>query len=220
MPIEGVELTDIGLIDIHYRFFEHAQELSYWVCAYKDLILRSNLADLLLLIFSMTEAVVALHRSGVIHRDISPGNYIVTDFSPGNDFGQIKLSGHEICQTKGLLNNDYVYAIGTYGYAPPEQMNTQTVVDEGMDQHALALTLAFVLSGGTFDAAVHSITELPNKCYEAIEQLYGRRVARIIRKAIDPEPANRYHSVLQFRCALTFALAEHFRKTQPVTIEA
>jgi serine/threonine-protein kinase len=99
----------------------------------------------------LTEIFPALgfmHESGVIHRDIKPAN-IMRRKQDGQlvliDFGAVssqvnKPSAEE--DPSGLLTN---FAIGTPGFAPPEQMAMRPVYSS--DLYATAMTCLYLMTG-------------------------------------------------------------------------
>lgn len=89
-----------------------------------------------------------LHENQVIHRDIKPANIIRRDQDKKLvliDFGAVKdkvASGQPIGTDQTALT---AYAIGTPGYAPPEQMAMRPVY--ASDIYALGVTCVYLLSG-------------------------------------------------------------------------
>lgn len=89
-----------------------------------------------------------LHDHQVIHRDIKPANIIRRDQDKKLvliDFGAVKdkvASGQPVGSEHTALT---AYAIGTPGYAPPEQMAMRPVY--ASDIYALGVTCIYLLSG-------------------------------------------------------------------------
>ncbi|HEY9873248.1 MAG TPA: serine/threonine-protein kinase [Candidatus Obscuribacterales bacterium] len=90
-----------------------------------------------------------IHSQQVIHRDIKPANIIRRDQDRKLvliDFGAVK---NQVSQTTTLNSSDYTaltaYAIGTPGFAPPEQMAMRPVY--ASDIYALAVTCIYLLTG-------------------------------------------------------------------------
>jgi serine/threonine-protein kinase len=101
---------------------------------------------------TVTEAVHAAHRIGIIHRDIKPGNIMVEQLAGAEgpasvrpvlmDFGLAR----EASDTKGLTESGAV--MGTPGYMPPEQARGHVrSTDPRSDVYSLGATLYDLLAG-------------------------------------------------------------------------
>jgi serine/threonine protein kinase len=91
------------------------------------------------------EALAAAHAAGIVHRDVKPGNIMITprgdrDFVTVLDFGLAKVIG----QGKDLTSDDAVP--GTLQYAAPEQIVCDRI-DGRADEYALAATLIRMMTG-------------------------------------------------------------------------
>lgn len=91
------------------------------------------------LICQLCDAVTELHRHGIIHRDITPSNVIVADDGAHLvDFG--------IARTVAANATHDTKALGTYGFASPEQFGfAQT--DARSDVYSLGRLLGYMLTG-------------------------------------------------------------------------
>ena len=154
----------------------------------------------------LCSAVIYLHQNLVVHRDLKPGNILVT--AEGNakllDFGIAKLlPGHQdassAAQTRaGLMTPDY---------ASPEQIRGNPI-STLTDVYALGVLLYELLSGqkpfSEPKAEVHEILrriceDAPVKPSAAAGRMELRgELDNIVLKAMQKEPAARYASVEQF----------------------
>lgn len=86
-----------------------------------------------------------IHEHGTIHRDIKPAN-IMRRTADGEliliDFGAVKQVGQIPSGAQGELTQ---FAIGTAGYAPPEQLSMRPVY--ASDIYALGATCLYLLTG-------------------------------------------------------------------------
>ena len=158
---------------------------------------HSNIPRKFLLPFinSMLEALAHLHKNGVIHRDIKPENIIITpDGSPVLiDFGAARISSENRKATQ----------IGTFGYAPPEQIST-TCYNEfpqpHIDLYALGATCYRLITGR--DPMYNTDLLKANKI---ARRQYPRYVLATIDKAREAEPLKRWQSAAEWQTELVDA---------------
>ena len=98
-------------------------------------------ADLLALRDTLTGALRAAHKAGVLHRDVAPGNVLLDGSGPRGwrltDFGLARLAeGHTASTT----------ALGTPGYAAPEAYGPGRA-DPAIDAWAVGAVLFFAATG-------------------------------------------------------------------------
>jgi len=88
----------------------------------------------------LAEALMAIHRSGLVHRDLKPSNIVLTDNGPRViDFGIARALEEASLTATGMV-------IGTPGYLSPEQI-TGTAIGPASDMFALGAVLVFAASG-------------------------------------------------------------------------
>ncbi len=135
---------------------------------------------------SLFSALNELHQNNVIHKDIKPSNIMLTNE------GTVKVIDYGISRTfKPGVTSDTA-ALGTRGYAPPEQFGfAQT--DFRSDIYAAGVTLFELLTGG-----------------ESIDKLseYSGSLKPIIQKCVSLDPAMRYSSAEEAKRALAGNPAE------------
>ena len=160
----------------------------------------------------IAEALQAAHEQGVIHRDIKPGNVLISRGKPLiSDFGiALALSsagaGERLTET-GL-------SLGTPYYMSPEQATGDQAVGASTDTYALGCVLYEMLvgdppyAGSTAQAVLGKI--IAGKPVSAIEERPSipANVDAAVRKALEKLPADRFTSAQDFVRALG---DEHFR---------
>ncbi len=136
------------------------------------------------------EAVQELHRLGILHRDLTPANIIVAD-----DGAHIIDLGIARPLTDTANRNRDTTALGTYGFASPEQYGFAPT-DVRSDIYSLGRILGFMLTGVYPDDTRY--TPLLS------DDLYVTpRLRAIVERATAFEPSARYQNVAQFAQALT-----------------
>ena len=161
-------------------------------------------------------ALAYLHsrQPPVVHRDIKPGNIKI---SPGGqvflvDFGLAKLSHTGQATTTGAQ------AL-TPGYAPPEQYGQGT--EPRSDIYALGATLYAALTGKIpqdgLDRAMGNVVLTPIQQHNPA---VSSQTARVIEKALNVRPEDRFQTAGEFGAALSASLpSAHSVVVQPILPE-
>ncbi|MFF5262901.1 WD40 repeat domain-containing serine/threonine protein kinase [Actinomadura viridis] len=96
---------------------------------------------------ALAEGLAAIHASGLVHRDLKPGNVIMSPDGPRIiDFGVARAADAEPLTSDGAV-------LGTYAFMAPEQMRGEQA-GPAADVFALGCVLAYAATGrGPFDAS-------------------------------------------------------------------
>jgi hypothetical protein len=143
----------------------------------------------------VASGLAAAHRAGIIHRDIKPGNIIVSpDGKPHlTDFG---LARHTEAK-KGLTIEGTF--LGTPEYASPEQVEGKKL-DHRTDLYSLGVTYYQLLSGtlpflgeSPMEIAIKRTKEDPRPLENAFPNADSRSCS-IVKKLLRVEPGQRYQT--------------------------
>lgn len=154
-------------------------------------------------IFHCAKALDYAHKKGVIHRDIKPGNIIISakDEAKITDFGIAMIEG-----ASGLLQSDGV--TGSVYYASPEQLREEKLTPQ-TDLFSLGVVMYELLTGTKpFDADtnVGIFYKISNEAPRPLKE-HGREVPegleRIVARALEKELAKRYISGMQLASELS-----------------
>ena len=106
---------------------------------------RFDPKELLIIAHRIAEGLVAAHKHGIVHRDISPDNIILRDSQPDQatliDFGIAKDTA---AGARTIVGNEFA---GKYEYAAPEQLEGHA--DPKSDLYALGATILAIYRGET-----------------------------------------------------------------------
>jgi non-specific serine/threonine protein kinase len=156
-----------------------------------------SLSEALQVTLSILSALSALHKSSIVHRDLKPSNvFLSTQGVKLLDFGLAKpvstFSG-EAQTESGLTAHGLI--VGTPRYSSPEQV-TGKPVDARSDLFAAAAILFEALAGKPAFAGNSALEIFHSVLHETPPVLSGSQaisaVDRILRRAMDKNPANRF----------------------------
>ena len=149
-----------------------------------------SLRDALRVLRDVARALAYAHREGIVHRDIKPGNILLTqdgdalvaDFGVASALAAARIDGAPEHGSADL-------AFGTPTYSAPEQLRGEPDADQRADLYSLGVT-AYEMLCGTQPVAGRSTPEL-------VVVLMTRRpdlppaLARLVQRLLARDPADR-----------------------------
>jgi eukaryotic-like serine/threonine-protein kinase len=135
------------------------------------------------IILQISYAVCHLHCQGIVHGDLKPENILITDQ------GQVKIIDFGIASTLGekaeKTPTQTPWLIGTPIYMSPEVHENPQNLSYGSDIYSLGII--------AFELALGKITH-----GKVILSLAPRGMQKILNKALQPRPEDRYHDIVDF----------------------
>jgi serine/threonine protein kinase/tetratricopeptide (TPR) repeat protein len=162
-----------------------------------------KLREKLDLIIKLCDAVQYAHQQGVIHRDLKPGNILVTpDGQPKIlDFGVARATDSDAKAT--MVQMDAGQLVGTLPYMSPEQTDgNPEEIDTRSDVYALGV-IAYELLGGrlphdlrglTTVEATRRIREDEPSRLSSLDRAYRGDVETIVQMALEKDKTRRYET--------------------------
>jgi serine/threonine-protein kinase len=164
----------------------------------------------------LLDALAHAHLQGFVHRDVKPGNVLITssdggemlklaDFGLGRAYQASAMSGLTLDGTSG----------GTPAYMPPEQVLDFRAARPAADQYAAAATLYFLLTGQTVYEPAPSPMELLRRILDSAPLPLRNppegpplppKLGDVLRRALARDPRQRFPDVVCMRNALAKAL--------------
>jgi len=140
----------------------------------------------------IARGLAAAHARGIIHRDIKPGNVIVTGDGVVKllDFGVAKLAGASRITQTGMT-------VGTAAYMSPEQMRGHGV-DGRTDIWSLGVVLYEMVTGelpfrgDRPQSVMYSILTVEPSSMASIRAGVPEQLEHVVNKALVKDPAGRY----------------------------
>jgi len=153
--------------------------------------------DALPIIKGMLQALRDAHSLGVIHRDIKPGNVMMTVD------GGVKITDFGLAKMREMSSDSTVTQgiAGTLYYMPPEQLEGMKEVDHRGDLYALGMTIYQMLTGRLpFDKTSSEFVIMKRIAEGKLPPLTDyspaipKGLVKIVTRALEKDPDRRYQS--------------------------
>lgn len=179
-------------------------------------------SDALRYVDGILEALEYSHRAGVVHRDIKPGNVMITDpsgvgeASPTAEAGRAEAKVMDFGIARAVSDSSSTVAetttiLGTAAYFSPEQAKGEPV-DARADLYSTGVVLYELLTGrqpfrGDSPVAVayQHVSEAPRPPSE-LNEAVPRGLDAVVLRALAKDPFQRFPDAAAFRAALSTAI--------------
>ena len=158
------------------------------------------------IIFKCIRALEYAHRHGVIHRDIKPGNILLSQT------GETKVSDFGASFQQKLQDTTQISGVGSPAYMSPEQVRLEPLTLQ-TDIYSLGVTMYRLLTGrlpfsaSTQPALTYAILNTEAQRPAKLRPELPGLLDAIVMKAMEKNPAARYQSWLDFGKDLSQAFA-------------
>jgi serine/threonine protein kinase/tetratricopeptide (TPR) repeat protein len=178
-----------------------------------------ELKTALLIGLQVADALAAAHNRGIVHRDIKSGNVMVTPSGQVKvlDFGLAKLLDDTEAANTGIHRTELTEVgvpYGTATYAAPEQARGDRV-DKRADIFSMGVLLYEMLTGTwpfrgktTIDVRHAVLHDPPRPIAELRSTGIPPRLQKIVDRALEKEPRDRFQNMEDFRNELRQVLQE------------
>lgn len=154
----------------------------------------------------ISSGLAAAHARGIVHRDIKPGNVMVTPEGVAKivDFGAAKMPNQDLT-VHGVAH-------GTVAYMSPEQTHGKAV-DARTDIWSLGVVLYEMLAGqrpfrgGTQDATIFAIRNDVPEPLARLRPEMPESIALVVERCLAKNPSDRYQTADELRHALDLLFA-------------
>lgn len=169
----------------------------------------------------LAAGLAAVHAAGVIHRDVKPGNVLVTRDVAHQirlfDFGVARFhtgAPESVAHAKRLTHQGAI--LGTPEYMSQEALLSQPTADHRVDVYALGVTLYECLTGGVpFDGSLGQIlvkatTSDPVPLLDVRKDV-PKALADVVHKALSRDVSQRFQTMNDFAVALASCATQNLK---------
>ena len=165
-------------------------------CTLKDLVEKSGVISknsIVYMLRQLADVLLYLHNQSppVIYRDLKPANIMVE----GRD--RLRLIDFGIARNYKRFSENDTVALGTPGYAAPEQLMGSNQSDVRTDIYALGATMYFAITGKDIGKPPFEMEPI-----HILRSGIDRYIAEIIEQCLQNNPQKRFQSITELLSAL------------------
>jgi serine/threonine protein kinase len=159
-----------------------------------------------------------IHKKGIVHRDISPDNIMLTQD------GNIKFIDFGTLRELRYIASHGTMGVGKFGFTPNEQWHSKPIPES--DIFALGATIFNLLTGYLPVSQEYMSGKGPQPWdfspkFPPIREkspLVTAELELVLQKALQPEIEQRYHSATEFKRAIENTTNKNFAKQPDISI--
>jgi len=169
--------------------------------------------DAVRIITQTGEALIAVHESRLLHRDIKPDNIVLV--APGTPEQRAVLIDFGTAREFAADKTRAMTAMVTHGYAPLEQYGTEAKFGPYTDIYALGATLYHCLTGQAPGSAMDRLAGVELLSPERVNPNIGRAISDAVMWALQIKATDRPQTIQQWLQALTATSSPAPRQSVP-----
>lgn len=207
-----------GIVTVKDFFYEN--ETAYIIMEYiNGITLKQHLikvggrmsqSEVTKMMKPVLESMIKIHETGMIHRDISPDNIMITKNN------QIKLTDFGAARVFNGEDNKSITVVLKRGYAPEEQYRVKGVQGPWTDVYALCATMYKMITGITPQEALERIIEDNVEPLSKFDKDIWPEIDYAIMKGLSLRAQDRFQNVGELVDALYYSVIEKDENGNPV----
>lgn len=211
-----------GIVTVKDFFYEN--ETAYIIMEYingvtlKDYLTkvggRMKQNEVIKMMKPVLESMNKIHEVGIIHRDISPDNIMITKNK------QIKLTDFGAARVFDTEDTKSITVVLKRGYAPEEQYRAKGNQGPWTDVYALCATMYRMITGVTPQEALERIIEDNVETISKYDPSVWEETEIAIMKGLSLRAQDRYQTVNDLVNALYYSVVEHDADGKPYLVVA
>ena len=221
-----VEIYDMDVLDDNTPFIVMELLEGQSLAAYLKRTRVLDTDETIKIIRPVIQSLEQAHRKGIIHLDLKPENIFLCQSEKGRevkilDFGLSKIE----TETGPKAPSGSGSAMGTPGYMSPEQVKAAGDLDHRVDIFAIGvicyrcLTGRLPFDGDSYKEIFHAIISKEPDFDDDFSQVnVTGKLIRIVQKALEKDPAERYQSCAEIEEAIVDYQSEIFNTTMELPL--
>ncbi|MDD6856880.1 MAG: protein kinase [Lachnospiraceae bacterium] len=211
-----------GIVTVKDFFYEN--ETAYIIMEYiNGITLKQHLikvggrmsqSEVTKMMKPVLESMIKIHETGMIHRDISPDNIMITKNN------QIKLTDFGAARVCNGEDNKSITVVLKRGYAPEEQYRVKGVQGPWTEVYALCATMYKMITGITPQEALERIIEDNVEPLSKFDKDIWPEIDYAIMKGLSLRAQDRFQNVGELVDALYYSVIEKDENGNPVLVSS